>query len=51
MNSEQNAKAIDLSSPTTKVLAIGNFTEKATNAAKRMPVMAKEVPDDDPSAS
>ena|SRR5262245_30141940 len=44
MNSEQNTPAIDLSASATKVLAIGNFTEKATNASKRMPVMAKEVP-------
>ena len=43
MNNEQN-KAIDLSTPTTKVLAIGRFTEKAANAAKRLPVMLKEVP-------
>lgn len=44
MNNEQNTKTIDLSTPTTKVLAIGRFTEKAMNAARRLPVMAKEVP-------
>ncbi|PWU00329.1 MAG: hypothetical protein C5B52_09125 [Bacteroidetes bacterium] len=37
-------KVIDLSTRATKVLAIGRFTEKAKSAAKRMPVMTKEVP-------
>lgn len=44
MNNDQINKAIDLSTTTTKVLAIGRFTEKATNASKRLPVMLKEVP-------
>lgn len=44
MNNEKSAKAIDLSTPTTKVLAIGRFTEKAKNPANRLPVMAREVP-------
>jgi hypothetical protein len=37
-------KAPDLSTAITKVLAIGNFTEKAKDPAKRFPVMVKEVP-------
>ena len=44
MNNKQNVKAIDLNTPATRVLAIGSFTEKAMNAAKRLPVMTKEVP-------
>ena len=44
MNNEQTMKVIDLSTPITKVLAIGRFTEKAKNPAKRIPIMTKEVP-------
>ena len=44
MKNEQQTKAPDLSTETTKILAIGRFTEKAMVAAKRLPVMMKEVP-------
>ncbi|OCX50901.1 hypothetical protein BEL04_19450 [Mucilaginibacter sp. PPCGB 2223] len=39
-----STQPIDLSTPTTKVLAIGQFTEKALDPAKRLPVMMHEVP-------
>jgi hypothetical protein len=44
MNNELTTKGIDLSTPITKILAIGRFTEKAKNAGKRISVMTKEVP-------
>jgi hypothetical protein len=52
MNSQNNTSeallekmaSIDLSTPTTKMLAIGKWTEKGKNKADRLPVMIKEVP-------
>jgi len=44
MNNEGSTNSMDLSTPITKVLAIGQFTEEAMNASKRIPVMGKEVP-------
>ena len=44
MNNEGSTNSMDLSTPTTKVLAIGQFTKEAMNASKRIPVMGKEVP-------
>lgn len=44
MSKEQNMKVPDLSTPITKVLAIGQFTEKAMDPSKRLPVMLNEVP-------
>lgn len=35
---------VDLSTPTTKILAIGRWTEKGMILKDRMPVMMKEVP-------
>lgn len=37
-------KKVDLSTPATKVLAIGRWTEKANDLAARGPIMVKEVP-------
>ena len=34
----------DLSTPVTKILAIGRWTEKAKDINARLPVMVKEVP-------
>lgn len=44
MSNEQNNQGPDLSVTTTKVLAIGSFTEKALDTSKLFPVMGKEVP-------
>lgn len=44
MSNEQSPKVPDLSTPITKVLAIGKFTEKAMDVSKRLPVMVNEVP-------
>jgi hypothetical protein len=35
---------VDLSSPTTKVLAIGRWTDKGLVKSNRLPVMVEEVP-------
>jgi hypothetical protein len=43
----QNASSnppFDLNTPATKILAIGQFTSKAADMARRLPVMAREVP-------
>jgi hypothetical protein len=37
-------RAIDLSTPTTKILAIGRWTEKGMVLSDRAPVMTREVP-------
>jgi hypothetical protein len=55
MNSRENAvtddntretvsRAIDLTTPTTKILAIGRWTEKGMVLSDRLPVMIREVP-------
>ncbi|MDE1190981.1 MAG: hypothetical protein PW786_02420 [Arachidicoccus sp.] len=48
MNSQEKNEAIampvDLSTPTTKMLAIGSWTEKGLVLSDRLPVMLKEVP-------
>jgi hypothetical protein len=43
MNKEQTTP-VDLSTPTTKVLAIGRWTEKGKIKSDSAPVMIKEVP-------
>lgn len=46
-NQEKNAAIampVDLSTPTTKMLAIGSWTEKGLVLSDRLPVMLKEVP-------
>jgi hypothetical protein len=46
MNTEINntTDPVDLSTPTTKILAIGHWTEKGSIKNDRLPVMIKEVP-------
>ena len=46
MNTTENHMAgpFDLTAPATKILAIGNWTEKGLDRAARFPVMVKEVP-------
>ncbi|MTH15840.1 hypothetical protein [Flavobacterium sp. LC2016-01] len=50
MNNENNpapihmAGAIDLTTPVTKILAIGSWTEKGLDRKARLPIMIKEVP-------
>ncbi|HEX9503152.1 MAG TPA: hypothetical protein VF974_02415 [Patescibacteria group bacterium] len=55
MNSEKNSNSvsdtketnwspIDLSTPTTKILALGRWTVKGMVVSDRIPVMMKEVP-------
>jgi len=45
MSNENNTnKQPDLSTPTTKILAIGSLTDKAKDNAARVAVMRKEVP-------
>lgn len=44
MNNEKNSNQVDLSTPTTKMLAIGSWTEKGMDKQARLPVMVKEVP-------
>jgi hypothetical protein len=46
MNNENNSMEgfIDLSTPTTKILAIGSWTPKGLIKSDRLPVMIKEVP-------
>jgi hypothetical protein len=56
MNNEKNSissdnntleiplQTVDLSTPTTKVLAIGRWTEKGMVLNDRLPIMAREVP-------
>ncbi|MDB5129826.1 hypothetical protein [Mucilaginibacter sp.] len=44
MNNEQISNPIDLTTPTTKILAIGRWTEKGMDPKTRFPVMVKEVP-------
>lgn len=47
MNNEKNSVEnvpIDLSTPTTKILAIGRWTAKGMILSDRYPVMKKEVP-------
>lgn len=46
MNTENSSAEIlvDLSTPTTKILAIGSWTEKGLIKSDRLPVMIKEVP-------
>ncbi len=46
MNTANNNMAgpFDLTAPVTKILAIGNWTEKGLDRAARFPVMVKEVP-------
>ncbi len=52
MNNEKNstsaletwAASLDLSTPVTKILAIGRWTEKGMVKKDRLPVMIKEVP-------
>jgi hypothetical protein len=41
---EYTKMPVDLSTATTKILAIGRWTEKAKNLNDRIPVMTKEVP-------
>jgi len=40
----QEKMKVDLYTPTTKILAIGRWTEKGNNLKDRIPVMQKEVP-------
>jgi hypothetical protein len=46
MNNENNnlEGSVDLSIPTTKMLAIGSWTKKGSIKSDRLPVMLKEVP-------
>ncbi|WP_216848876.1 hypothetical protein [Pedobacter sp. L105] len=46
MNKEimDTQKKVDLTTPTTKILAIGRWTEKGMIQSDRLPVMVKEVP-------
>jgi len=41
---ETKSTPIDLSTPTTKILAIGRWTAKGMAPADRLPIMIKEVP-------
>ena len=44
-NQINNAEGlVDLSTPTTKILAIGRWTEKGIVKSDRLPIMIKEVP-------
>jgi hypothetical protein len=46
MNNETNSpeSAVNLNTPTTKMLAIGRWTAKGSVKTDRLPVMIKEVP-------
>ena len=46
MNNENNSveNSVDLNTPTTKILAIGNWTDKGLLKIDRLPVMIREVP-------
>ena len=45
MNNEEKIQSpIDLSTPATKILAIGSLTEKGMIGSDRLPVMVREVP-------
>ena len=47
MNNEKNVmqnEQVDLAIPTTKMLAIGRWTEKGMIVSDRLPIMSKEVP-------
>jgi hypothetical protein len=46
MNNENNGVEglVDLKTPTTKILAIGSWTEKGLIKSDRLPVMIREVP-------
>lgn len=43
-NNSTNLQPVDLSIPTTKVIAIGHLTEKGMAVSQRLPVMLREVP-------
>jgi hypothetical protein len=44
MNNTQNNTPVSLATPVTKILAIGQLTEKAANTAEFLQVMTHEVP-------
>jgi hypothetical protein len=46
MNNENNGMegSVDLTAPTTKMLAIGSWTKKGSVKSDRLPVMLREVP-------
>jgi hypothetical protein len=44
MSKEQNNQAVDLTTTTTKILAIGSLTANAGDPTKRTAVMTEEVP-------